>query len=42
MHLAPVVLGAGTPLFTGGTRHPLVRRGVTATPAATHLVYDVR
>lgn len=42
VHLAPVVLGAGTPLFTGGTRHTLVRRGLTATPAATHLVYDVR
>ncbi|MFJ4492315.1 dihydrofolate reductase family protein [Streptomyces diastaticus] len=41
LHLAPVVLGAGTPLFTGGTPRTLVQRNVTATPNATHLTYEV-
>ncbi|MFF4979313.1 dihydrofolate reductase family protein [Streptomyces sp. NPDC001046] len=41
VHLAPVVLGAGTPLFTGGTRRLLTPRAVTATPASTHLTYDL-
>jgi dihydrofolate reductase len=42
LHLAPVVLGAGTPLFPVGVPCTLVQRSVTATPNATHLVYDVR
>ncbi|MER5472182.1 dihydrofolate reductase family protein [Streptomyces sp. NPDC002685] len=41
LHLAPVVLGAGTPLFTGGTPRTLVQRSVTSTSTATHLIYDV-
>ncbi|MFE2180450.1 dihydrofolate reductase family protein [Streptomyces sp. NPDC059455] len=41
LHLAPVVLGAGTPLFTGGTPRTLVQRSVTSTTTATHLIYDV-
>jgi dihydrofolate reductase len=41
LHLAPVVLGTGTPLFTGGTSRTLVRRSVTPTSTATHLTYDV-
>lgn len=41
LHLAPVVLGAGTPLFTGGTPRTLVQRSVTSTTTATHLTYDV-
>ncbi|MFF9912549.1 dihydrofolate reductase family protein [Streptomyces sp. NPDC013457] len=41
LHLAPVVLGSGTPLFTGGTPRTLVRRSVTPTSTATHLMYDV-
>lgn len=41
LHLAPVVLGAGTPLFTGGPPRGLVQRGVTPTSTATHLTYDV-
>jgi hypothetical protein len=39
LHLEPVVLGAGTPLFTGGAPRTLVQR--TATSTATHLTYDV-
>jgi dihydrofolate reductase len=41
LHLAPVVLGAGTPLFTGGAPRTLVQRTVTVTSHATHLSYDV-
>lgn len=41
IHLAPVVLGAGAPLFTGGAPRSLVQRRVTTTTTATHLVYDV-
>lgn len=42
LHLAPVVFGAGTPLFTEGTQRTLVQRAVTVSPHATHLTYDVR
>ncbi|MDT0386362.1 dihydrofolate reductase family protein [Streptomyces dubilierae] len=41
LHLAPVVLGAGTPLFTGGAPRALVQRSVVPTTTATHLTYDV-
>lgn len=41
LHPAPVVLGAGTPLFTGGAPRTLVQRSVTSTSTATHLTYDV-
>ena len=41
VHLAPVVLGAGTPLFTGGAPQRLVQRRVVVTSTATHLTYDV-
>lgn len=41
VHLAPVVLGAGTPLFPPGTQRSLVQRQVTTTSTATHLTYDV-
>jgi dihydrofolate reductase len=41
LHLAPVVLGAGTPLFTRGAPRTLVQRSVIATATATHLTYDV-
>jgi dihydrofolate reductase len=42
LHLAPVVLGAGTPLFTGGVPRALVQQSVTSTSTATHLTYSVR
>ncbi|MGB9997743.1 dihydrofolate reductase family protein [Streptomyces pseudogriseolus] len=41
LHLAPVVLGAGTPLFSGGVPRTLTQRSVTRTTTATHLTYDV-
>jgi dihydrofolate reductase len=41
LHLAPIVLGAGTPLFTGGATRTLVQRSVTSTSTATHLTYDI-
>ncbi|MFF9850472.1 dihydrofolate reductase family protein [Streptomyces litmocidini] len=41
LHLAPVVLGAGTPLFTGGAPRTLVQRSGVSTSTATHLTYDV-
>jgi dihydrofolate reductase len=41
LHLAPVLLGAGTPLFTGGAPRTLVQQSVVSTSTATHLTYDV-
>ncbi|MBD7919291.1 dihydrofolate reductase family protein [Cellulomonas sp. Sa3CUA2] len=41
LHLAPVVLGGGTPLFAAGAPCALVQRGVTPTSTSTHLTYDV-
>jgi dihydrofolate reductase len=42
IHLAPVVLGGGTTLFTSDTPRTLLRqRSVIQTAAATHLTYDV-
>lgn len=41
LHLAPVVLGAGTPLFSGAARRTLVQRSVISTSTVTHLTYDV-
>ncbi|GKQ38440.1 dihydrofolate reductase family protein [Streptomyces sp. A012304] len=41
LHLAPIVLGAGTPLFTGETPHTLVQRSVLSTSTVTHLTYDI-
>ncbi|HYH72492.1 MAG TPA: dihydrofolate reductase family protein [Nocardioides sp.] len=41
VHLAPVVLGGGTPLFAAGTRRDLSPTGAVTTSTATHLTYDV-
>ena len=41
LHLAPIVLGAGTPLFTGGAPRTLVQRSVNSPSTAAHLTYDV-
>ncbi|MDA0635919.1 hypothetical protein OUY22_21060 [Nonomuraea sp. MCN248] len=41
LHLAPVVLGAGTALFTGEAPHTLVQRSVISTSTTTHPTYDV-
>lgn len=41
LHLAPVLLGAGTPLFSGAARRTLVQRSVVPTSTATHVTYDV-
>lgn len=42
IHLAPVVLGSGTPLFGGGMPAELVQQTVRPSSTATHLTYDVR
>ena len=43
VHLSPIVLGAGTPLFgDGGVRRELVQRSVPVSSTATHLTYEVR
>jgi dihydrofolate reductase len=43
IHIAPIVLGEGTPLFERTTIAPvrLIQRDATVTPAAAHLTYDV-
>jgi dihydrofolate reductase len=42
IHLAPVVLGSGTPLFDGAERRELEQRSVRVSPTATHLIYATR
>jgi dihydrofolate reductase len=39
IHLAPIVLGAGTPLLTDCRRRELIQREVRVSPAATHITY---
>lgn len=41
LHLSPVILGAGTPLFTGGKPRALRQIHVRASSHATHLTYRV-
>jgi dihydrofolate reductase len=41
LHLSPILLGAGTPLFDGAVRRQLVQRSVRVSSTATHLTYDV-
>lgn len=42
LHLSPVVLGAGTPLFVDATPRELVQREVRPSRTALHLTYDIR
>jgi dihydrofolate reductase len=42
IHLSPIVLGAGTPLFAGIGRHELVQRSVRVSTNASHFIYDVQ
>ncbi|MGH9025448.1 MAG: dihydrofolate reductase family protein, partial [Acidimicrobiia bacterium] len=37
LYLVPVLLGAGTPLFSGGESRLLVQESVRLSPPATHL-----
>jgi dihydrofolate reductase len=41
IHLSPILLGAGTPLFDGVHRRPLVQRSVRVSSTATHLTYAI-
>lgn len=41
LHLSPVILGRGTPLFTGGTPRSLRQIQVRPSAHATHLTYRV-
>jgi dihydrofolate reductase len=41
LHLAPVILGGGTPLFTGNSPRTLRQIHVRVSPHATHLTYRV-
>jgi len=41
IHLSPIVLGGGTPLFKAGVRTVLTQRSVRVSSTATHLTYDV-
>ena len=41
IHLAPIILGAGTPLFTGSRRRQLIQRSVRVSPTSTHLTYSL-
>jgi dihydrofolate reductase len=41
IHLAPVILGAGTPLFPGGSPCRLIQRSVRVSSTATHLTYEL-
>src|SRR5262245_61000619 len=39
IHLAPIILGTGTPLFRGGKSVPLTQSSVRVSQRATHLTY---
>ncbi|GGO58497.1 DNA-binding protein [Streptomyces daqingensis] len=42
IHLAPLVLGSGTPLLAGCRNRRLVQRDVRVSPNATHITYALR
>ena len=41
LHIAPILLGAGTPLFTGVRRRELTARSARWTRHAAHVIYDL-
>ncbi|MEV8214426.1 dihydrofolate reductase family protein [Leifsonia sp. NPDC077715] len=41
LHVSPLILGGGDPLFRDAVRRELVQRDVLVTPYATHLTYEV-
>lgn len=41
LHVSPLILSGGTPLFEGAARRELVQRSVVVTPYATHITYEV-
>ena len=41
LHLSPIVLGGGTPLFEGARRHELVQTSVRVSSTAAHLTYAI-
>ncbi|MBY5162669.1 dihydrofolate reductase family protein [Salsipaludibacter albus] len=42
LHVAPILLGGGTPLFDAVDRRELGQREVVVSPHATHLTYQLR
>jgi dihydrofolate reductase len=40
LHLAPMLLGGGTPLFRAGTRQKYHQRDVRRSNNAVHLIYE--
>jgi len=42
IHLSPIVLGGGTPLFAGAARHEMVQQSVLVSRTATHLTYALQ
>ena len=42
LHVSPLILGSGDPLFRDAVRRELVQRGVIVSPYATHITYEVR
>lgn len=41
LHVSPIILGSGTPLFVGSPRRELVQREVVVSSTATHITYDL-
>ena len=41
LHISPLVLGGGTPLFDASTPRTLVQQDVRVSPHAVHVTYDV-